>query len=429
MSINTLPELDRAADVSLEVLRLAFGDTLGRQIGVRLWDGTCIEAATTPAFTLHVNAPYALRVAFAPPLDLNPGRAFVNRLLDIDGDLEESLDIMAQALDRLPKRVLPTIFSRLLKLPKPPRLENGHARLPGFIHSRKRDAAAIGFHYDQPLAFYRSFLGERLVYSCAYFDDGIDTLDHAQLAKMDYILRKIRLRPGERLLDIGCGWGALVIRAAERFGARVLGITLSRTQYDEANRQIALAGIGNRARVELRDYRDLGTETFDKVVSVGMVEHVGRERLSEYFKAVSRSLAAGGLFLNHGIADQSHDRRGWRARGFIGRYVFPDGDLIPIADTLRYAERAGFEVRDLENLREHYMRTVRCWVSNLDRNADAAIAAAGATTHRIWRMYLAGSAQGFHRGRMGLFQALLAKPGIGGTVGLPATRRDLYGAR
>jgi len=428
MSISTLPELDRAVDGSLDVLRLVFGDTLGRHMGVRLWDGTSIEAPMAP-FTLVVNAPHALRAAFAPPLDLNPGRAFVNGLLDIEGNLEESVDIMAQALDRLPKRTLPLIFSRLLKLPKPPRLDDGHARLPGFMHSRKRDAAAIGFHYDQPLTFYRSCLDEQRVYSCAYFDDGIATLEQAQLAKIDYIFRKIRLKPGERLLDIGCGWGALVIRAAERFGARAVGITLSRPQYDEANRRIERAGVGDLARVEVADYRDLGSETFDKVVSVGMVEHVGRERLPEYFNAVWLSLRAGGLFLNHGIAEQSRGRRGWRARGFIGRYVFPDGDLIAIADTLRYAERAGFEVRDLENLREHYMRTVRCWVSNLERNADAAIAAAGVTTHRIWRLYLAGSAQGFHRGRMGLFQALLAKPGPGGTLELPATRRELYATR
>jgi cyclopropane-fatty-acyl-phospholipid synthase len=265
-----------------------------------------------------------------------------------------------------------------------------------------------------------------LVYSCAYWDDSIESLDDAQAAKLDYTLRKLRVRPGDRILDIGCGWGALVIRAAQRFGAQALGITLSRAQCDEAQRRIARAGVSDRARVELRDYRDLHGERFERIVSIGMFEHVGRARFAEYFRAAYDALHPGGLFLNHAISDQSVGRRSWRDRGFIDRFIFPDGELVTVADALQVAERTGFEVRDVENLREHYARTLRAWVSNLERNRDAAIAAAGEQIYRLWRLYLAGSAQGFSIGRLGVFQSLLGRPHADGSVDIPATRRELY---
>jgi cyclopropane-fatty-acyl-phospholipid synthase len=204
-----------------------------------------------------------------------------------------------------------------------------------------------------------------------------------------------------------------------------LGITLSRAQYDEAQRRIAVAGLGDRVRVELRDYRDLRGEMLDKVVSVGMVEHVGRERLDTYFRAAYDALRDGGLFLNHGIAQQTKDGRGYRVAGFMAKYVFPDGDLIGIDTTLRASERNGFEVRDVENLREHYARTLRAWYANLEAHRDAAIAATEERTFRVWRIYLAGSARNFWRGQMGLFQTLLAK-NLGGPAPVPASRRDLY---
>jgi cyclopropane-fatty-acyl-phospholipid synthase len=254
----------------------------------------------------------------------------------------------------------------------------------------------------------------------------VTSLDDAQRAKLDLVLDKVRLRAGQTFLDIGCGWGALVIRAAER-GARAHGITLSRSQYEEAQRRIAAAGLEGRARVELRDYRDLGDVTYDAVASVGMVEHVGRERLAEYFTCAFRALREGGLFLNHGIVQQSRDGKGWRAgNDFIGRYVFPDGDLVPLDVTTRAAESAGFEVRDVENLREHYARTLRAWVANLATHRDEVVAMTDSRTERVWRLYMAGSARGFALGRMGLMQTLLAKPRADGTSCVPPTRRDLY---
>jgi len=420
-TVTTEPAIER----SKAVLEGLFGPQLGNEVAVRLWDGSEIPASS-PAFTLLVNAPYALRAAFTPPLDANPGRAFVEGWIDIVGDVELALDTLERSVTRLSKLALARLAMLLARLPRAPRHHHGRARLHGKVHSKARDAAAIGFHYDQPVAFYRTFLGRELVYSCAYWDDGVTDLDGAQRAKLDYVLDKVRLRAGQTFLDIGCGWGGLVLRAAQR-GARALGVTLSRRQHEEAQRRIAEAGLEDRARVELRDYRELGDLQFDAIASVGMVEHVGRERLGEYFRCAYRALREGGLFLNHGIVQQGRDGKGYRASDdFIGRYVFPDGDLVPVDVTTRAAESVGFEVRDVENLREHYARTLRAWGTNLEANRVTAIDATDARTERIWRIYMAGSARGFALGRMGLMQTLLGKPRSNGVTDVPPTRRDLY---
>jgi len=401
-----------------------FGDAYARDFGICLWDGTRIHASSSERFALCVNAPGALRAAFTPPFDLSAGRAFGAGLIDVEGSLESAVDALLRASASMRGFDFLRLIRLVRRLPRPALPGLREARLRGRIHSRARDRAAIGFHYDQPVEFYRCFLDRDLVYSCAYWDDGVATLDAAQSLKLDYTLRKLRLRAGERLLDIGCGWGALVVRAAE-LGAEVLGITLSRLQYEETQRQILAAGVGDRARVELCDYRELGAERFDKVVSVGMFEHVGCARFAEYFQTVYRALKPGGLFLNHAIADE-HGRRTGKARGFLGRFIFPDGELANVGDALRAAERAGFEVRDVENLREHYTRTLRAWVANLERNRAEAVAAAGEGSYRLWRLYMAGSAQGFRVGRIAVYQSLLARPDADGRVDLPATRRDLY---
>jgi cyclopropane-fatty-acyl-phospholipid synthase len=420
---------DPVAERSLALMRGLFGERLGRDVGVRLWDGTALVPPNA-SFTLNVNTPYALRAALTPPLDRNPGRAFVEGWFDIEGRLEDALDALERAVDSLPRLALARLAPLVARLPAPPREEHdGGPRLAGLRHSKARDAAAVGFHYGQPVEFYRTFLGDDLVYSCAYWDDGAATLDDAQRAKLDYVLDKLRLQPGQSLLDIGCGWGSLVIRAAER-GANALGITLSARQHQEAQRRIAERGLSERARVELRDYRDIGERRFDAIASVGMVEHVGQARLPEYFACAHRALRAGGLFLNHGITKQGREGKPWRAGGsFIGRYVFPDGELLPVDMTMHAAERAGFEVRDVENLREHYARTLRAWVENLSQHYQAAIDATDWRTERIWRIYMAGSARNFALGRMGLIQTLLAKPRRDGSSDVPPTRRDLYAAR
>lgn len=409
------------------MLRSVFGDRYARQFAIRLWDGTVIPAQEQRLFTLCVNDPGALRTAFKPPVDLNMGRAFAAGLLEVEGDIEAAIDAMMSVLERPAIGTMAKLAMLLRRLPAAPLPELREARLNGKRHSLQRDRAAIGFHYDQPVPFYRTFLDGNLVYSCAYFDDNVETIDQAQIAKIDHSLRKLRVRKGERLLDIGCGWGALVVRAAQEFGAYVLGVTLSERQCEEARRRISAAGIADRARVELWDYRQLPDTTFDKIVSIGMFEHVGRDKLPEYFQTAHKLLKAGGLFLNHGIANQHRTLRDGRSSGFMDRFIFPDGELVNVSDALAVAERAGFEIRDVENLREHYMRTLRVWVANLERNREEAIAAAGEQSYRAWRLYMAGSAQGFRVGRMGLFQSLLAKPLANGAIpDLPATRRDLY---
>jgi cyclopropane-fatty-acyl-phospholipid synthase len=419
---------DQSREIALKVLRQVFADAYARDFAIRLWDDSIVPARTPERFVLRINAPFALRAAFMPPFELNAGAAFARGWIDVDGDLEAAVDAMMRATASLSALSASLLAARLLRLPKPPQvtLKDRAAHLRGRIHSHRRDAEAIAFHYDQPVSFYRTFLDPALVYSCAYWDEGVRTLADAQTAKIDYILRKVRLKPGERVLDVGCGWGGLIVRAAERFGARAVGITLSQQQYEEAQRRIRAKGLDGRCSVELRDYRELGDRTFDKIVSVGMVEHVGRDCLNEYFSTLWKALRPGGLFLNHGIAEQSEGRRGGKATGFIAHYVFPDGELVALGDRLAIAERVGFEVRDVESLREHYARTLRAWVANLECNRREVVGASDEMTYRIWRLYLAGSAQGFASGRLGVFQSLLAKPTTDGRTACPPTRQDLY---
>lgn len=412
-----------SASTTRELLDILFADGDGPGVAARLWDGTQIGDPSGP-FVLVVRDPGALRVALAPPVDLSAGRAFAAGLLDCEGDVESAVDALLRAAASLDAARTARIWRLVRRLPKARVRPLREARLHGAVHSRQRDLAAIGFHYDQSLEFYRSFLDDRLVYSCAYFRDASDSLGEAQLAKLDHTLRKLRVRAGDSLLDIGCGWGALVIRAAERFGARALGITLSTSQYEEGNRRIRDAGLTDRVRIELRDYRDVG-DRFDKIASIGMFEHVGRSRFAEYFRCAYEALRPGGLFLNHAIATEQRPDRHPRP-SFVERFVFPDGELARISEALQFAQDAGFEVRDVENLREHYAKTLRAWVANLERNRDAAIAAAGDQSYRIWRLYMAGSAQGFRTRRIAIFQSLLARPRDDGSVDLPLTRADLY---
>jgi cyclopropane-fatty-acyl-phospholipid synthase len=295
----------------------------------------------------------------------------------------------------------------------------------------------VRFHYDLGNDFYALWLDRQMVYSCAYFPTGSEDLNVAQVAKLEHICRKLRLKPGERLLDIGCGWGALVRHAVEQYGVEALGITLSEEQARFANRAFAERGISERCRVEVRDYRNLPAQpAFDKIVSVGMFEHVGRERLATYFDTGFRLLRPGGLFLNHGITWVAAPTRGrrprlkprwhWREGKFMDRYVFPDSDLVTLDLVVGAAERSGLEIRDVENLREHYAMTLRHWVQRLERAANQAVALVGEQVYRTWRLYMSACAGRFAAGRMALMQVLLAKPDEKGYVAVPLTRADLY---
>ena len=288
--------------------------------------------------------------------------------------------------------------------------------------TRGATARNIRFHYDRSNEFYQLFLDSQMVYSCAYFDRPGVTLDRAQAAKLDHICRKLVLRPGDRFLDIGCGWGALVRHAARGFGAHAAGCTLSQRQFDYAAEQVRREGLTEQAAIREMDYRDL-TGTFDKISSVGMFEHVGRAHLEAYFRTVCNLLAPEGLFLNHGITRPAPVRSDAQSL-FIARAVFPGGQIVTLHDVIHAAENAGFEVLDVENLRRHYALTCRAWVDRLTAQRDACLQVVDETTWRTWQLYLAGSSLAFEEGGLGLHQVLLAKRGANGAA--PMTRAYVY---
>jgi len=382
-----------------------------------------------PRARIVIAGPDALARMLWPPSADSLGEAYLRGDLDIEGDIWAAVDA-GQSLDL--RRIgpdLPRLFRLLVRLrsgvAEPAPLART-ARLRGPRHSRARDLAAVRFHYDVGNAFYALWLDRRLVYSCAYFETPETTLDDAQEAKLDLISRKLRLAPGMRLLDIGCGWGSLVLYAAERYGVEAVGVTLSERQAEWATDEIARRGLADRVRVEIRDYRDLAPlGQFDAVASVGMFEHVGRERLPDYFAAALGAVRPGGLFLNHGIATTATGgglRRRWLRfgdGGFIGRYVFPDGELVTVEDAIAVARRAGFELIDVQRLRPHYALTLRAWVERLEAAADRARELAGDEVYRTWRIYMAAARRGFEDGSLDVAQLLLARPAPDGPAELP----------
>jgi len=433
-----------ALSAARAVLEDAFGPVPSRRFAVRFWDGTIDQPAEIPRFTIVLESPGALRRMLIPPSELSLSESYIFGDVDVEGDLEAAADLGDIAASRLRSpRALLRLARHVLALPRDEKHKSDDdalrvsPQLSGPRHSTKRDRDAVRFHYNVGNAFYALWLDARLVYSCGYFAHGDDDLDRAQESKLDLICRKLRLAPGERLLDIGCGWGGLIIHAAKRYGVLALGITLSEAQAELARERIAAAGLSDRCRVELRDYRQLTREpAFDKIASVGMVEHVGKKRIDAYFASAYAALRPGGLFLNHGIVSIAASRREsvtsrvsgkvWQRGEFIDRYVFPDGELLPSATVIASAEKSGFETRDVESLREHYVLTLRHWTRRLESREREAIALVGEPTYRVWRLYMSASAYGFRTGRIGIIQSLLAKPHRDGRVELPRTRADLY---
>jgi cyclopropane-fatty-acyl-phospholipid synthase len=428
------------------LLQELFGPIDARGFAVRWWDGSIDQPATGAVpFTLVLARAGALRRMLLPPSEVSITEAYIHGAVDVEGDLEAASMLGDRIAERMhsPSR-LARVVGHLLRLPRDGGDDVVERRVHGLLHdgrphTPKRDAHAVRFHYDLGNDFYALWLDRNMVYSCAYFERADESLDDAQANKLEHICRKLRLRPGQRLLDIGCGWGALIIHAARHHGVRALGITLSTEQAREATARIARAGLADSCRVELRDYRTLGErddDRFDHISSVGMVEHVGAARLDAYFAAVHRVLEPGGLFLNHGIVSLEDARPrslrsriegwAWRRDRFINRYVFPDGRLVPLALMLASAERAGFETRDAESLREHYALTLRHWVNRLEQCHDAAVALVGEATWRVWRLYMSAAARGFATARIGVVQTLLARPDASGASGVPWTRRDMY---
>jgi cyclopropane-fatty-acyl-phospholipid synthase len=429
---------DDAVETTRAILDSLFSHLPRRNFAVRLWNGEVIpvENGRSPQFTLVLTHPGALRRMFLPPGELRLAEAYLRGDFDVEGDIVALADL-GESLGKFSTGDFFRLGQQVWSLPttEPPQIyQDGRyaVQLHGRRHSRQRDRDAIAYHYDVGNDFYRLFLGQWMAYSCAYFSEREIDLDTAQAAKFEHICRKLRLQPGERLLDIGCGWGGLVIYAAKNYGVQATGITLSQTQAEYGQEWIAREGLTGQAQIKLLDYRDIDANTpYDKVVSVGMFEHVGREKLPEYFQAAAKALRPGGLFLNHGIAKQNNYNPGWIERRlfqrgqFFQKYIFPDSELVPISDALSVAETNGVEVRDVESLREHYALTLRQWIHNLETRHDQVVRLKDERTFRTWRLYMAVSVWGFESGQINVFQALLSK-NRNGIVETPLTRADLY---
>ena len=420
------------AEAALRILKRLLHGFAGN-VNLRLWnESTHHVGLGPPAFTLILHDPKLLRSLVTTRGPVLLADAYFRGQIDIEGDLYSALalkehfeglalpwrDKLSMLLDawRLPSRTDPAKASTLLS-----RLANRFSRQ----HTRQSDRKAIAFHYDVSNDFYALWLDAQRVYSCAYFEQSDETLDQAQENKLEHICKKLRLQTNEHLLDIGCGWGALICWAAEHHGVHAHGITLSRNQFEFVRQRILNQGLQSRVTVELRDYRDLeGEAIYDKVSSIGMLEHVGLTNMPTYLAAVHRVLRPGGVFLNHGI---THDEEGWNctvATEFINRYVFPDGEFDCVSNIQLGMERAGFEIQDVEALRRHYALTLRHWVTRLEQNRDAALREVDEPTYRIWRLYMALCAREFEAGGTGIYQILATKRGR--DTQLPLTRADLY---
>lgn len=418
-------------------MRHVFGNYTGC-LEIGLWNGETIRLGVgTPEVAVIFNSPAAFRNLILRRDILHLAQSYFFGDIDVNGDFHA---LFAQR-DHLAK-LKPSLRDRFNLLLDAIFLSQGandqgvaatHAtstpRQSRSIkprHSRTRDREAIAFHYDVSNDFYALWLDRRMVYSCAYFKEAIDTIDQAQANKLEHICRKLRLQPGERLLDVGCGWGALICWAAEHYRVKAHGITLSEEQHNYATKKIHSLGLQDRVTVELRDYRDLNAGIkFDKAASVGMFEHVGIKNFPAYFDAVRRVLKPGGLFLNHGI---TNDEEGWKetlGTRFIQKYIFPDGELDTISNVQRAMEKAGFEIWDVEALRPHYILTLQQWLSRLEQNHSEALSYVTEEIYRTWRLYLAGCAAQFERGSIGVYQ-VLAVNGRDRLHDIPLTRSDIY---
>nr|BFD84404.1 cyclopropane-fatty-acyl-phospholipid synthase family protein [Streptomyces sp. Xyl84] len=426
-------------DAALRLTRL-LEQVLGTPLPVRIraWDGT--EAGPPAAPVLVVRNRRALRRLLFKPGELGLARAWVSGDLTVEGDLYTALGLLsgliwergedarglAQALRDPSVRSAVAGLVRMAGLPLPPAPPAEEVRRPGHLHTRRSDKQAISHHYDVGNDFYEIVLGPSMVYSCAYWpapEPGA-TLEEAQRDKLELVSRKLDLKPGRRLLDVGCGWGSMAIHAAREHGVSVVGVTLSQEQAAYARKRVADEGLTDRVEIRVQDYRDVTDGPYDAISSIGMAEHVGAARYLEYTTDLYALLKPGGRLLNHQIGRRpQRDESAYRVDEFIDAYVFPDGELAPIGTTVTQLERAGFEVRDVEAIREHYALTLRRWVANLEADWDRAVRLTSPGRARVWRLYMAASALAFERNRIGVNQVLVVKTPESGDSGMPLRAR------
>jgi cyclopropane-fatty-acyl-phospholipid synthase len=417
---------ERAAGLIRDLVEGLTGSSL--PVRVRAWDGSQVGPEGGP--TLVVRNRRALRHTAWAPGHLGLTRAYVSGDLDIDGDV---LDFLRAFLEAPPSRAARSGLRRWSHLagsairlgavgprPAPPPEEMPRRR--GSRHSKERDAAVVIHHYDVGNDFYRIVLGDSMVYSCAYFREpaqasfGGAALDEAQAAKLALVCRKLALQPGQRLLDVGCGWGSLVLHAAREHGVTAVGVTLSPAQADLARDRVREAGLSDRVEIRVQDYRDVDDGPYDAIASIGMAEHVGRREFTAYAAHLRALLRPGGRLLNHMIATHEDEHP---SDPFIDAYVFPDGELIPLGVTVSALETTGLEVRDVHVLREHYILTLKHWLARLERGWDDAVAETGEGRARVWRLYMAAAALGFERRRLGVNQVLAVRPTDNGNSEMP----------
>lgn len=422
------PRTASTSQEAVERLAAAIGVAIGsRDWTLRLWDGrTAGSPAAESLFELVFDSPRGLDMLLSAGPERAFGRAFAEGLLDVR-PLQPFIDLLSQTSPTQVLRGAPRLLLAALALGARPVRAPGRsleARLRGLRHSPRRDAEAVRHHYDVPVEFFRLWLGSSLTYSCAYFTHPDDDLDTAQRAKLELVCRKLRLQPGEHLLDIGCGWGSLLIHAAQHHGVNAVGITLSPTQAAIARQRVSDLGLDGRVEVRLADYREPVGRSFDAVASIGMLEHVGRAKIPRYARAVHDALRPGGRALVHGITAPPG---GGITRGsFVDAFIFPDGELEEAGFLNLQLEIAGLEVRDDENLREHYALTLAHWRERFEATWEQAEGLVGIERLRVWRLYLAGAETGFRRGTTAIHQFLAVKPGLSGEAPVPLTRDDWY---
>lgn len=407
-----------ALDTSRQIYDLLRSKSSVEPAAMRTWTGET-WGRSDAATTIVLRHPGSLRAALLPPSDLVFGEAYVYDDIDIEGEM---FGLMSWGAELDPLRSSPKTVLRLINLLRRLPAENRRKEatrptIRGRLHSTGRDGEAVRHHYDTGNEFFELFLDPEMVYSCAYFLDPSESLADAQHRKLDLICRKLQLQPGDYLLDVGCGWGALVRHAAKHYGVQAVGVTLSPEQAAEAKVRVRQDGLRDRVTIKVQDYRDV-TGEFDAISSVGMFEHVGGGELKTYFAKLHELLTPGGVLVNHGITTRSRPRRLERKKpSFVNTYVFPDGELLPLEASLRVAEEVGFEARDIESLRKSYALTLRHWVAELEETHKLAVAAANERTYRIWRLYMAGSATAFDSGALSVYQAVYTKRATPWTYG------------